>query len=82
VPVGSDLATLKQTAQRNGWGVNNVWAGHTPHSDWGGIDGDTVAWIDLGGYWNLFHTDLDSFWAFDARGKLVDVHIRRMTDSL
>lgn len=82
VPVGSDLSTLRRTAQRKGWEINNVWAGDSPHSDWGGIDGHTVAWIDLGGYWNLFRTDLDSFWAFDESGKLVDVRIRRMTDSL
>jgi hypothetical protein len=81
VPPGSTLDTLRSVAQREGWRINNTWP-RGPHSDWGGIDGDTVAWIYLGGYWNLFRTDLDSFWAFDDSGKLVDVRIRRMTDAM
>jgi len=80
VPRGSNLDTLLAVAKREGWKVNNTWA-RGPHSDWGGIDGATVAWIDLGGYKSLFHTDLDSFWAFDESDKLTDVRIRRMTDS-
>jgi hypothetical protein len=81
VPPGSTLDALRSVAQREGWVIKNTW-GHGPHSDWGGIDGATVAWIYLGGYWNLLRTDLDSFWAFDEHGKLIDVRIRRMTDSI
>jgi hypothetical protein len=81
VPAGSTLEALQRVAKREGWRINNTWS-RGPHSDWGGIDGATVAWIYLGGYWNLFRTDLDSFWAFDERGKLIDVRIRRMTDAL
>jgi hypothetical protein len=42
----------------------------------------TVVWIYLGGYWNFFRTDLDSFWAFDEAGRLIDVKTRRMSDAL
>jgi hypothetical protein len=80
VPIGSDLATLQAVAKRKGWRINGTWQGHQPHSDWGGIDGDTVAWIYLGGYRSVLVTDIDSFWAFDEGGKLLDVHTRRMTD--
>jgi hypothetical protein len=79
VPLGSTLGALREAAQREGWRINSTWT-RGPHSDWGGIDGATVVWIDLGGYRNLFRTDLDSFWAFDEQGRLVDVRIRRMTD--
>ena len=82
VPVGSTLETLKAVAAQKGWRINSTWDGYTEHSDWGGIDGHTVAWVYLGGYRNFFQTDLDSFWAFDEDGKLVDVVTRRMTDSL
>ncbi len=81
VPPGSNLDMLRSVAQREGWRINNTWP-RGPHSDWGGIDGATVAWIYLGGYWSPFRTDLDSFWAIDENGKLVDVRIRRMTDSI
>jgi len=80
VPIGSDLATLQAVAKREGWRIKGTWPGHQPHSDWGGIDGDTVAWIYLGGYRNVLSTDVDSFWAFDGSGKLLDVRTRRMTD--
>jgi hypothetical protein len=82
VPVGSTLETLRAVAAQKGWRINGTWEGHAAHSDWGGIDGQTVAWVYLGGYRNFFQTDLDSFWAFDESGKLVDVVTRRMTDSL
>ena len=82
VPVGSDLATLKAASSLHGWRVNGIWPGHTDHSDWGGIDGATVAWIYIGGYRTLFQTDIDSFWAFDENGKLENVKLRRMTDAL
>jgi hypothetical protein len=81
VPPGSTLETLQGVAQREGWRVNGTWQ-RGPDSDWGGIDGATVAWIYLGGYWNVFRTDLDSFWAFDEQGRLLDVRIRRMTDAI
>ena len=82
VPVGSTFETLKSVAAQKGWRINGTWNGHVAHSDWGGIDGHTIAWVYLGGYRHLFQTDLDSFWAFDENGKLVDVITRRMTDSL
>ena len=82
VPVGSSEETLMAVAEQKGWTVNSVWDGYSLHSDWGGIDGSRVAWIYLGGYRNLFRTDLDSFWAFDESGRLMDVKTRRMTDAL
>ena len=81
VPQGSTLDALRDVSAHQGWRINSTWE-RGLHSDWGGIDGATVAWIHLGGYRNLFRTDLDSFWAFDEQGKLVDVRIRRMTDAL
>ena len=84
VPVGSGIEHLLSVAHQKGWRVNGTWEGNRPesHSDWGGIDGATVVWIYLGSYWNVFRTDLDSFWAFDEAGRLVDVETRRMTDAL
>ena len=81
VPRGSTEKEFYKIASTMGWRVDGAWAGHQPHSDWGGIDGATVAWVYLGGYWTIFRTDLDSFWAFDERGRLVDVRIRTMTDA-
>ena len=81
-PIGSDLETLRSVADREGWRVNGEWAGHQPHSDWGGVDGDTVVWIYLGGYRNVFRTDLDSFWAFDENDRLTAIATRRMVDAL
>lgn len=82
VPVGSNLETLQAAVKRNGWRLNGTWQGHRPKSDWGGIDGDTVAWVYLGGYRSILRTDIDSFWAFDDHGKLMDVHTRRTADAL
>jgi hypothetical protein len=84
VPVGSNMERLLSVAQQNEWRVNGTWEGNRPesHSDWGGIDGATVVWIYLGGYWNIFRTDIDSFWAFDEASHLVEVKTRRMTDAL
>jgi hypothetical protein len=81
VPPGSSIDTLRAVAQHEDWKIENTWS-RGPHSGWGGIDGATVAWIYLGGYWSALRTDLDSFWAFDDRGKLIDVRLRRMTDAI
>jgi hypothetical protein len=80
VPVGSSQSHLLEVAKTNGWRVNGSWPGHQPHSDWGGIDGATVVWVYLGEYQGLLRTDLDSFWAYDEKGNLADVRIRRMMD--
>jgi hypothetical protein len=81
VPVGSNEKQLQQMASTTGWRVNGTWPGHQPHSDWGGIDGATIVWAYLGGYRTILRADLDSFWAFDEHGRLVDVRIRRMIDA-
>ena len=82
VPPGSDIKQLMSVADQKGWKVNSVWNGDHPHADWGGIDRAQIAWVYLGGYWNVFRTDLDSFWTFDETGHLIDVKTRRMTDAL
>ena len=82
VPPGSDIKYLMSVADQKGWKVNSVWNGDHLHADWGGIDGARIAWVHLGGYRNVFRTDLDSFWAFDETGHLIDVKTRRMTDGL
>jgi hypothetical protein len=76
VPTGSTEKELYKGASTAGWRVNSAWPGHQPRSDWGGIDGATVVWVYLGNYRTILRTDLDSFWAFDERGRLVDVRIR------
>ena len=82
VPPGATVEDLKRVAQARGWKINNSWRGDLPGANWGGISGATVVWIYLGGYRILFRTDLDSFWAFDSSGRLIDVRTRRMTDAL
>ena len=82
VPIGSSIDDLERIAQLRGWRINSKWDGGTPHSNWGGVEGDKVVWIYLGGYRNIFRTDLDSFWAFDESSGLTDVTTRRMTDAL
>ena len=81
VPVGSSEKQLDQIASVTGWHVNGTWPGRRPHSDWGGIDGATIVWVYLGGYRTILRADLDSFWAFDEHGRLVDVRIRRTIDA-
>jgi hypothetical protein len=81
VPIGSNFETLQGVAQKNGWRLNATWQGHKPNSGWGGVDGDTVAWLYLGGYRSLFRVDIDSFWTFDDHGKLMDVKTRRTVDA-
>ena len=81
VPIGSDIGTLRSVAEREGWRVNGEWSGHQPHADWGGVDGDTVVWIYLGGYRNVFRVDFDSFWAFDENDELTAIATRRMVDA-
>lgn len=80
VPVGSDLDHLKAVADRKGWQIWAIWKGR-PQPYWAKIDGDTIVWIYLGGYRSVFQTELDSFWAFDESGRLIDVHTRRMADA-
>jgi hypothetical protein len=80
VPPNSTEIQLANAATQHGWRLNNSWNGHQANSDWGGIDGAKVVWIHLGGYQSIFRADVDSFWAFDEKGGLVDVRIRKMYD--
>lgn len=80
VPIGSSVQSLMDVANDRSWRINGVWAGDAPHADWGGISGDKIAWIYLGGYRLILRTDFDSFWAFDENGRLIGVRIRQMTD--
>lgn len=82
VPAGSSIEHLTSVAGERGWRVKSGWDGTQPQADWGGIDGAHIVWVYLGGYRNIFRTDLDSFWSFDENGRLVDVKTRRMTDAL
>jgi hypothetical protein len=82
VPTGSSVDQLKSVALAEGWRVNKTWSGDQPHADWGGIAGSTIVWTDLGGYRGVFRVDYDSFWAFDANGRLVDVRVRKSVDAL
>ena len=82
VPMGSSIEGLERVAQLKGWQIDSKWDGGTPHSNWGGVEGDKVVWIYLGGYHNIFRTDIDSFWAFDESTGLTDLTTRRMTDAL
>jgi hypothetical protein len=78
VPIGSDIEHLQKVAQEQEWRINSMWDGNRPHSDWGGIDGAKIVFVYLGGYGNHFKTNLDSFWAFDEAGHLIDVKVRRL----
>ena len=82
VPVGSSQDQLRAVANTKGWRINGSWQGHQPNSDWGGIDGATIVHVHLGHYQSLLRADLDSFWAFDEHGTLVDVRMRRTFDGL
>jgi hypothetical protein len=82
VPRGASIEALHSAAAARGWRVNASWSGDQPNADWGGIAGETVVWVYLGGYWSVLRTDIDSFWAFDHDGHLIGVRTRRMTDSL
>jgi hypothetical protein len=80
VPVGSSRDQLLAVAKTKQWKVQGTWTGHQPNSDWG-IDGATVVEVYLGGYRNILSVDLDSFWAFDEKGALIDVRVRRDIDA-
>lgn len=81
VPKGSEMNQLEAVAKTKGWKIMGTWEGYRPHSDWGGIDGHRVAQVYLGNYRIFLRVDLDSFWAFDEHGHLVDVHIRKSIDA-
>jgi hypothetical protein len=71
-------------AQQRGWKVKGAWEGNRPdqHSDWGGIDGAQVVWVDIDGYCAPLRTDIDAFWAFDENDRLKGVSVRKMVDAL
>ena len=80
VPVGSDIERLKQIASEEDWEVWASWE-RGEHSDWAGIDGDTVMRVHLGHYYAPLRTDVSSFWAFDASAHLIDVKTEKYTDA-
>ena len=81
VPMGSDVATVRQFIRRRGWKLDGEWQQAEPKTDFGTRKGTHVVYVNLGGYWFVFRTDFDAFFGFDERGRLVDVQVRKMVDT-
>ena len=81
VPIGSDAATVRQFIRDRGWKLDGEWQQPVPQPSFGTRRGTRVVYAKLGGYWFVFRTDFDAFFGFDERGRLVDVHVRKMVDA-
>jgi hypothetical protein len=82
VPIGTDAGTVRQFIRERGWKPDGEWQQQSSSIDYGTEKGTYVIHAGLGGYWLIFRTDFDAFFGFDARGRLVDVHVRKMVDAL
>ena len=90
VPQGSNESYFLTIAKGEGWEVHeNGW--HSPVMDiktWGGFDPDTPLYgrtyyhVYLGHYYSGLRVDVSTIWAFDDKGRFVDVRIRREVDGL
>ena len=82
-PLGTSLAEFERVVAREHWHEDGRWRGSAPHAEWGGITGDVVVEVTIGGFRGPpFRVDVDSFWAFDRDGRLVGMTTRRTIDAL
>ncbi len=81
VPVGSSENYFKEVAKHDGWQIHRTWSG-SMGSLWGvpSLPGDRFYFVHVGTYYMPFRGDIQAFWAFDEKGNLIDVRIRRMID--
>lgn len=92
VPIGSNEEALKMTAKAKGWhnlirfkaqnhklGLNDG-SGMDPGI--GSVDGEILYRVNLGNYSNLFKIYVESYWIFNADGKLTELRIQKELDAL
>jgi hypothetical protein len=82
VPLGTDASFVRQFIAGRGWKIESEWQQQQPQAGYGTHKGTHVIHAYLGAYRVVFRTDLDAFFGFDKRGRLVDVHVRKMVDSI
>ena len=86
VPSGTLIDSVRVFITQNGWRLDHQWAGSPPSrraDDYPGVDGENVLFVYMGGYQGLpWHADVESFWGFDAAGRLSDIHVRKTYDGL
>jgi hypothetical protein len=82
VPIGTDIARARGLIRSSGWALKGEWEQSEPSIDFGTRKGSHVIYAYLGHRRLVFREDVDAFFGFDRSGRLVEIHIRRMTDAL
>jgi hypothetical protein len=95
-PLGSSVAEVKALIERQGWKLEFDWQGaqkfdypwqstNLPPAprEYPYVSGCHVIGADLGGYQGIpFRADVDAFWGFDDKGRLIDFHVRKNYEGL
>ena len=87
VPSGTLIDSVRVFITHKRWRLDHEWAGSPPsggaRNDYPGVNGEKVLFVYMGGYQGLpWHADVESFWGFDAAGRLTDIHVRKTYDGL
>ena len=82
VPLGTDITRARDLIRSSGWELRGEWRQPEPQFDYGTRKGSRVVHVYLGHYQAVFRVDVDAFFGFDEHGRLVEIHIRKMVDSL
>jgi hypothetical protein len=82
VPLGSSVREVDSYIEAQGWKSSYNWEGtptHLTETFYPGVKGQHIIGADLGHYRGILgRVDLDAYWGFDAAGKLIDLHVRKM----
>lgn len=92
-PLGSSIHDVEVVFAHEGWKgkINWVWDPKDPKAAenlrmaetfYPGVKGVKIIGADIGEYHAPWDVWIDAYWGFDSSGKLIDVHVRRMVDSL
>jgi hypothetical protein len=88
-PLGSSVEEVKSMISKNGWTLDFERQG-TPtavsEKQYPGVKGEHIIGVlhldHHHGFPIPLDVDIDAYWGFDTQGRLIDLNVRKMTDSL
>jgi hypothetical protein len=88
-PLGSSIEDVKSMISKNGWKLDYDWKG-TPSAvsekQYPGVQGEHIIGVlhldHHHGFPIPLNVDIDVYWGFDSQDRLIDLNVRKMTDSL
>jgi len=85
-PINTSIVEVRNLIVQNKWEAIYEWKGSpsvSSRNKFPGVKGSHIIGAYLGHYQGLpWRVDVDAYWGFNSEGKLIDLRVRKMADSI